>query len=95
MAKRANQMSPRSPIHKYPCPCCEYLTLDEPPPGTFNICPVCGWEDDNVQFNDPDFHGGANQESLRDAKRNFRILGAKNSESLNHARKPLPDELPQ
>jgi hypothetical protein len=53
----------------YPCPCCEQNTLDEPPPGTFDICSRCGWEDDNVQFDDPDFRGGANAESLNEARR--------------------------
>ena len=41
----------------YHCPCCGYRTLSEQPPGTFEICPVCYWEDDNVQFNDPTFRG--------------------------------------
>ena len=35
---------------RYACPCCGFLTLDEAPPGTFAICPVCFWEDDDVQF---------------------------------------------
>ena len=38
---------------KYPCPCCEYLTYDASPPGTDEMCPVCGWEDDEVQFKNP------------------------------------------
>ncbi len=37
---------------RYACPCCGYLTLTEKPPGTFAICPVCFWEDDEVQFKD-------------------------------------------
>lgn len=48
----------------FPCPCCGESTLDEEPPGTFNICPVCDWEDDNVQFANPDYEGGANSRSL-------------------------------
>ena len=28
---------------RYACPCCGYLTLPEEPPGTFDICPVCGF----------------------------------------------------
>ena len=46
------------------CPCCGCLTLDEEPPGTFEICPVCWWEDDNVQFDDPSYRGGANTRQL-------------------------------
>jgi hypothetical protein len=48
---------PASPI-KHPCPCCGYQTLREPPPGTFETCPVCRWEDDNIQFEDPTYEGG-------------------------------------
>jgi hypothetical protein len=55
----------------YPCPCCGYKTLDEPNGGTYVICPVCGWEDDNIQFDDPDYFGGANGISLRAAQREF------------------------
>ncbi len=29
---------------RFECPCCGYLTLDER--GTYDICPVCFWEDD-------------------------------------------------
>jgi hypothetical protein len=55
----------------YACPCCDRLTLDEPPPGTYAICGVCGWEDDRVQFRDPDYRGGANTISLREARDEF------------------------
>ncbi|MEU0987837.1 CPCC family cysteine-rich protein [Streptomyces sp. NPDC005953] len=33
----------------YPCPCCGRL-VHQSPPGSFQICPVCGWEDDLVQL---------------------------------------------
>jgi len=55
----------------YTCPCCGYKTLEEKPPGTYEICELCGWEDDFVQFKDPDYEGGANGESLREAQYNF------------------------
>jgi hypothetical protein len=60
------------PAERYPCPCCELPTLPEQPPGTFHICPECGWEDDNVQFQDPGFPGGANEESLEAARARYR-----------------------
>lgn len=53
------------------CLCCGYRTLPEQPPGTFEICRVCGWEDDLVQFDDPDFSGGANTLSLRESQRRW------------------------
>lgn len=53
----------------YPCPCCGNKTIDEL--GCYEICPVCGWEDDPVQSADPDFSGGANSSNLNEAKRAF------------------------
>lgn len=48
------------------CPVCgkhqfEYLNF-------YEICPVCGWEDDSLQREDPDFEGGANEMSLNQAR---------------------------
>ena len=42
----------------YPCPCCGFLAFSEPP-GTYEICGVCGWHDDHVQLRFP-LAGGAN-----------------------------------
>lgn len=73
---------------KYTCPCCGYKTLEEQPPGTFAICPICYWEDDNVQWDNPDSAGGANPVSLRQAQQNFLTFGACASEFIGHVRKP-------
>lgn len=78
----------------YACPCCGYLTFEERPPGTFDICPVCGWEDDEVQFCNPGYAGGANSVSLDQARENFSTFGAIDQESLRSVRKPLPEEVP-
>lgn len=56
---------------KYKCPCCENETLLEPPPGTYQICPICHWEDDDAQFMNPDYRGGANKRSLNEAKKKY------------------------
>ncbi|SCP95809.1 CPCC family cysteine-rich protein [Anaerobium acetethylicum] len=56
---------------KYKCPCCGNYTLAEEPPGTYEICMVCEWEDDRSQFLDPDYRGGANRLSLNEARRNY------------------------
>jgi hypothetical protein len=77
---------------KYPCPCCGLLTLDELPPGTYEICPVCEWEDDPVQFNDPDYIGGANVMSLNQAKKHFIKMGAADAALKNKVRPPHEDE---
>jgi hypothetical protein len=47
----------------FPCPACGFLTMSEPP-GSYEICSVCGWEDDHVQLANPRMSGGANGESL-------------------------------
>ena len=78
----------------FACPCCGYLTLDQRPPGTFEICKVCFWEDDNVQYNDPDFRGGANDVSLNEARATFLRIGASEEGFLPKVRRPLPSELP-
>lgn len=78
----------------YACPCCGYLTFDDDPPGTFEICPVCGWEDDEVQFRDSSYAGGANSVSLDQARENFTAIGAIDEKSLGAVRKPLPEEIP-
>ena len=54
-------------LEGFPCPACGFLTFDEPP-GSYNICTVCGWEDDHVQLAYPRMQGGANRESLYEAQ---------------------------
>ena len=48
---------------KYPCPSCGFLVFDESV-GSYDICPICGWEDDPVQLRHPMMKGGANGGSL-------------------------------
>jgi len=52
------------------CPCCGKYKLEEI--GEYEICSVCGWEDDPVQRKDPDFEGGANEKSLNQAREDFK-----------------------
>jgi hypothetical protein len=47
----------------YPCPSCGFLVFGEAP-GSYEICPLCGWEDDHVQLAHPGMCGGANKDSL-------------------------------
>ncbi len=77
---------------KYPCPCCGYYTLLNEPPGTYELCPICFWEDDGVQYRDPDAEGGANRESLRQAQRNFQEFGAISKREISAVRKPTPED---
>ncbi|NLG37630.1 MAG: hypothetical protein GX549_06405 [Clostridiales bacterium] len=36
------------------------------------MCDVCGWQDDGVQNDDPDFAGGANHMSLNQAREAYK-----------------------
>jgi hypothetical protein len=78
----------------YPCPCCGFYTLDAPPAGSFDICPVCYWEDDSVQLHDPTYAGGANRLSLEQARLHFAQHGTCDPGLQRYVRSPLPDELP-
>lgn len=60
---------------KFSCPCCGKSTFSEQTPGTDEICRVCGWEDDEFQFDHPTYRGGANRESLIEARANYAQYG--------------------
>lgn len=53
-----------------PCPCCGIGMVEDG--HEFDVCEVCGWEDDPVQFDDPDYRGGANSMSLNEARAAFK-----------------------
>ncbi len=50
----------------YVCPVCSKYTFEKA--GDFDICEVCGWQDDLVQLDDPDEEDCANHMSLNQAK---------------------------
>ena len=50
---------------KYPCPACGFLTFDEPP-GSYELCEICAWEDCCVQLESPLYAGGPNNLNLYD-----------------------------
>jgi len=76
---------------KYRCPCCGYKTLTDAP-GCFDICPVCYWEDDKIQRDNPDYAGGANSISLHNAHENYKKFGAILREYSDIVRAPLDEE---
>lgn len=45
------------------CACCGKGKVD-----SYEICDICGWQNDIVQNKDPDYKGGANKMSLNEAK---------------------------
>lgn len=76
---------------QYTCPCCGYMTLHEPP-GSYDICHVCFWEDDPVQLLDPWYAGGANRLSLEQSQQNVAEAGACDENGLAHARGVQADD---
>jgi hypothetical protein len=69
---------------EFPCPCCGYLTSSSP--GSFDICPICDWEDDLSQLRFPRMAGGANHPSLVEAQANFAAIGASDPRRVAHVR---------
>jgi hypothetical protein len=53
-------------IGLYLCPVCGSRTISAP--GEYEICSICDWEDDPVQRDNPDLCGGANKNSLNEAR---------------------------
>jgi hypothetical protein len=76
----------------YPCPCCGYQVFSEPP-GSYEICPICFWEDDNVQLGFPDLAGGANSCSLIEGQKNFATCGVCELRFKNNVRSPRDAEM--
>lgn len=75
----------------YRCHCCGFYTLSEP--GAWEVCPVCGWEDDPAQFRDPHREGGANPYSLMQAREHFRQHGKSDPDLVASLREPKSDEI--
>jgi hypothetical protein len=76
----------------FPCPCCGCLVFTEAP-GSYDICPVCGWEDDVSQLRFPTAGGGANAVSLMEAQQlHRRGKQAKSSGALSQEQSPFGRE---
>jgi hypothetical protein len=76
---------------RFPCPCCGYLVFDQGP-GSYDICPICFWEDDAVQLEFATNGGGANKASLVEAQQNFATFGACERAVVRHVRAPSEDD---
>jgi len=76
----------------YACLCCGFKTLTEQPLGSFEICPVCFWEDDAAQASNSSLAGGANKVSLSEARKNFLSFGASSRDAVKSVRRPLAAE---
>ncbi|MCD8343339.1 MAG: hypothetical protein LUC19_03000 [Oscillospiraceae bacterium] len=54
---------------KHKCPVCGQYEFSEV--DSFEVGEVCGWEDDGVQEDDPDYDGGANPLSLNQFRKEW------------------------
>lgn len=59
-----------SNVFVFKCPVCGQYTFQSGP-GSYEICPVCGWEDDKAQYKNPNLKGGANHLSLKEYKKQY------------------------
>ncbi len=62
-----DENKPAPAPHK--CPICGKYEFEDD--SSFDICPFCGWEDDGIMEDDPDYSGGANDLSLNEYKKQY------------------------
>ncbi len=77
-------------MKKHRCPCCGFYTLEDC--GEYSICPVCFWEDDPYQQQNPDYESGANNTSLNAAIENYRKIGVSEARFKYNVRPPYDEE---
>jgi hypothetical protein len=77
---------------RFTCPCCGHRTLHQPP-GSYDLCKVCFWEDDGVQLLDPAYRGGANASSLMECQANYQRFGACEERFIGNVRAPAAEEV--
>ncbi len=75
----------------YPCPCCGHLTFGRPP-GSYDVCPVCFWEDDAAQLRWPTYEEAPNRQSLITAQRAYAEDGTTEPRLVGLVRSPRDDE---
>ena len=76
---------------EYPCPACGHVIFLEPP-GSYDICEICFWEDDIVMLRWPGTGGGANHVALVEAQRNYAEFGASERAHVVHVRAATDDD---
>ena len=75
----------------FPCVCCGHLVHDQVP-GSHQVCPICGWEDDLSQLRFPEMPGSSNTVSLTEAQRNYETYGASERRNRGQTRAPVDGE---
>ena len=66
----------QEPDEPHLCPVCGRYEFSDK--GSFDICVYCGWEDDIIQLDDPDYDGGANTLSLNKYREEYQRKITKN-----------------
>ena len=74
------------------CPCCGYNTFNPEKRLELEICPICFWEDDPLQFNDPALEFSCNLVSLVQAQKNYEELGTSEPDMKRYCKKPQKDD---
>jgi len=73
------------PFH---CLCCGFNTLPKQPPGSYEICPICGWEDSHTE----NAIERSNDVTLREAQKNYDEIGACEPKWIDTVRRPTRHE---
>jgi len=55
------------------CPICGQYEFEE----DFDLCAICEWQYDRVQYNDPDYWGGANRLSINEYRKEWAARNAR------------------
>ncbi len=78
-------------VARFVCDCCGYRTLLSK--GSYEICDVCDWEDDEVAGRaGVDTFSGPNNMTLREGRANFAQHGASDLRARGRVRDPKPEE---
>jgi len=74
------------------CQCCGARTLSTP--DAMELCPVCWWEDDGQDSDDPAaIHSTVNGDlSLHEARQNYQLCGAAHPRFVRYVRRPSAEE---
>ncbi len=72
--------------NKFTCPCCGYKVFEELP-GSYEICPICFWEDDLIDLEMLYKSMGPNRVSLYEAQKNYELIGASEPRLISYTRK--------
>ena len=56
-----------SEYNRRACPVCGKMTLE-----SYGICDYCDWQNDPVQYENPEMSGGANKMSLNEARKAYK-----------------------